>query len=477
MPDAQGFGSGQHVSYAPIVFRPEDAELTGAGKYEAEESARLSGSFDEVQFSEASTPADKYRSFLNKCRRNVPLLPIIHTQFWVSAAYALLAPLFPALAVSRGLEAWEYGFVFSLGKIGTIIGSAWAKKLIQQTSPKTVFLIGQVGYFLANALYGALCWIPGDYPMLGVALFAGALGGLTESLYSVASYATATVVFADNLGFAVAGMQFLWGSGGSTGAIIGGAIADLWGYAASFFLLSSLFLLSSPFIATSRVFRRNRKPTSTAPPAVREICGTQNEMRHMRLLRDLRFLAFLFDLFLDGLIFGFLEPTLEPYLDQFHQSSSGAGSVFSLYSFSFCTASVICGIISHYKAEIRFLPMAHLLNITGYVIIGPAPFLPFQPSMGLIYASQAFLGAGVASMHVLSYSSAIKRAIAKGYPEDMDTSSFVSGAIFSSFVLGATVSPPVSGYLVEVLGFRTGSMVLLGVLVAWTPALLLLQKK
>ncbi|XP_049529049.1 uncharacterized protein LOC119460619 isoform X2 [Dermacentor silvarum] len=455
MPDAQCLGSsGQPISYAPIVVDSDDREPAAIIKDETTEADKLSQSFDVVDFNTTYSPVPKKKRILERHKRKICLLPMIHTQFWVAAAYSLLAPLFPAVAVSRGLEAWEYGFVFSLGKITTLIGSAWAKNLIQQTSPKCVFLIGQVGYFLANAVYGALYWIPGDYMMLGVALFGGALGGLSESLYCVASYATATVLLADHLGFAV-----------------------VWGYPAAFFVTSSLFMLSCPFIATSRIFRRNRKPAVGDPHVNGENTGGETDMKHYWLLRDARFISYLFNLFLNGLIFGFIEPTLEPYLNQFHNSSSGIGSVFSVYALTFCVASAICGFICHCKAEIRFLPLVHVFNITGFIMIGPAPFLPFEPTMSLIYVSQALLGAGVASMHALSYSSAIKRAIAKGYKEDIDTSSFVCGAIFAAYVVGATLSPPISGYVVEALGFRAGSMIIFGALVAWMPALLLLPKE
>ncbi|XP_049273244.1 uncharacterized protein LOC119396951 isoform X2 [Rhipicephalus sanguineus] len=336
---------------------------------------------------------------------------MMHTQFWVAAAYALLAPLFPALAVSRGLEAWEYGFVFSLGKITTLIGSSWAKKL------------GFLYFSLDTTDISKIC----------------------------ISHWTSWIL---------PGKRSVW----------------VWGYPASFFVMSSVFMLSSPFIATSRIFRRNRKPAVGDPQINGDNAAGETHMKHYWLLRDARFISYLFNLFLDGLIFGFIEPTLEPYLDQFDHSSSGVGSVFSVYSVTFCIASAVCGVICHCKAEIRCLPLVHLFNILGFLLIGPAPFLPFKPNMNFIYVSQALLGAGVASLHALSYSSAIKRAIAKGYKEDIDTSSFVCGAIFASYVVGATLSPPISGYVVEALGFRVGSMILFGVLVAWMPALLLLQK-
>ncbi|XP_077539017.1 MFS-type transporter SLC18B1-like isoform X2 [Haemaphysalis longicornis] len=464
------------VSQLPRIVCPKN-EFEVATEDGAAETETLTGLSPAPEFTYVRTPRVRSGGVLRTCEKHISIFPLVHTQLWVAAAYALLAPLFPALAVSRGLGAWQYGFVFSVGKITTIIGSMWSKRLIQQTSPKTVFIIGQVGYFLANAVYGALYWIPGDYPMLGVALFGGALGGLTESVYCVSCYSTFTIIFADHPGSAVAGLQSLWGAGGAAGAIIGGAFVDLWGYPAGFLIVSSCFMLSLPLIVTSAAFRKT--PKSAHPKSLENHNHnvSKTSLKHHRLFWDISFDALLFNLFLIGLIFGFLEPTLEPYLDHFHESSSGIGSVFSVYSLSFSIASALCVVISHYKAEVRLLPLALLLCIVGFIIMGPAPFLPFEPSIGLIYASQVLIGSGVASLHSLSYASVLKRAIAKGFPEGMDTSSFVSGTVFATYVVGATLSPPISGYLVEALGFRKGSMVLLAVLVAWMPSLLVLQKK
>lgn len=471
MPDPH---SVNNVSQLPgVIFTENELEVVTEDGIAETETLTSSP----PDFNKAQTPAVRCRGILRTCKKNIYILPLLHTQVWVAAAYSLLAPLFPALAVSRGLGAWQYGFVFSVGKIATIIGSVWSKRLIQQTSPKTMFITGQVGYFLANAVYGALYWIPGDYLMLGVALFGGALGGFTEAVYCVSCYSTIMLIFADNPGTAIAGLQFLWGCGGAAGAVTGGALVDLWGYPAGFLIISSCFMLSLPLIATSTAFRRNQKPADQNSLENHNHNVGKTSLKHHRLFWDFCFVALLFNLFLFGLIYGFLEPTLEPYLDHFYQSSSGIGSVFSVYALSFCIASALCAAACHYKAELHLLPVALLLCIVGFIIMGPAPFLPFEPSIGLIYASQVLIGSGGASLHSLSYTCVLRHAIAKGYPEDMDTNSFVSGAVFATYVSGATLSPPISGYIVEALGFRKGSMVLLAVLVAWMPPSLILQKK
>ncbi|CAN8018194.1 unnamed protein product [Ixodes persulcatus] len=362
-------------------------------------------------------------------------------------------------SASRGLEAWKYGFVFSIGKITTLIGSVLGQPFVRFTSPKTVFLFGQAGYFAANVLYGVLYWTTGGNDLLGFALFVGAIGGLTESVYAVISYSMVSLIFYDNPGVAIAAMQFLWGTGGAVGAIIGGLLIDLWAYPLPFFVVPSLFIVLLPPIVRSGVFKRLRKDADLS-------CSEESAVYH-HLLGDIVFAVCLINMILNGSIFGFNETTLEPYLQNFQESSSAVGSVFMTQLASFSVGAALAGIVCYFQVEATFIPVAHICNVLAYTLLGPAPFLPFEPNLYLIYLSQVLVGSGMALMCVLSYCHALKRAIKKGYHENIRTNTFLSSAMFSTYVIGAIISPPISGYVVETFGYRKGSMSLLGVLLAW----------
>lgn len=43
------------------------------------------------------------KGWSEKLRQNVRLLPMVHTQFWIAAAYGLLAPYFPPLVSDLSL--------------------------------------------------------------------------------------------------------------------------------------------------------------------------------------------------------------------------------------------------------------------------------------------------------------------------------------------------------------------------------------
>lgn len=205
--------------------------------------------------------------------------------------------------------------------------------------------------------------------------------------------------------------------------------------------------------------------------------GTATNTKYLGLLWDPEFDLCLINMIIIGWVFGFNEPTLEPYANKFQKTSTATGVLFALQMSSFCCASVLAGVICHYKVQGRFIPVAHGLNLIAYLLIGPAPFIPIEPSLLLIYISQVFIGAGIGMTHILSYCHAVKRAVRKGYPESMATASFVSGCIFTSYMIGAITSPPISGYLVGTFGYRKGSLGLLSILIAWAPLTLTLGKK
>ncbi|CAN7937409.1 unnamed protein product, partial [Ixodes hexagonus] len=334
---------------------------------------------------------------------------------------------------SRGLEAWKYGFVFSIGKITTLIGSVLGQPFVKFTSPKTVYLFGQAGYFAANVLYGLLYWTSSGNDLLGFGLFVGALGGFSESVYAVSSYSVVSLLSCDHPGVAIAGMQVLWGSGGAIGAIIGGLLIDLWAYPLPFFVVPLLFMLPLPLIVRSGAFQRLRKGERLKAS---ELSCSEERSSYHHLVGDTVFAICLINIILNGIIFGFNEATLEPYLQNFQESNSAVGSVFTTQLMSMSLGSVLAGVICFFKLEAYFIPVGHICNVLAYLLLGPAPFLPFEPNLYLIYFSQVLIGAGMAMMYSLSYCHGLKRAVKKGYCENIRTNTFMSSAIFSSYVIG-----------------------------------------
>ncbi|XP_077487373.1 MFS-type transporter SLC18B1-like [Amblyomma americanum] len=471
MPDAEGLGSEQRLSYAPIVLRTEDTDVTNVSKDEPVDTARLSGSFDEVQFwKEDAQDEEKVNAAVGcweKLKRDPWLLPLVHSEFWISATFSLIQPFYPILASSRGVEAWKYGFVFSFFKVFMLIGSITAEKMINRITPTACYLFGQGGFFIFTILFGCLYWAPGGNVLLGLSIACVVLGGITNTFYLVSMFAVFTTRFPKHRGGIIAFLEFLWGSGNMVGSAIGGSLIDAWAYPLPFFVLGAITMLSFPVIMKLRS-KLNQYSEAGESEDVQE-----NEIKvrsYYWLLIDPVFLAQMVLLMMSWIIMGFNEPTLEPSLENFNLTGTVIGSVYAVQFASYSVGGFIAGAFSHYALEPFYAMVGHLFTILAYLVIGPAPFLPVPRTLALVYTSQVFTGLGMSAQFVCGYCHGLRRALQRGYPDNIRTNGFLSSTVFTFAVFGGMVTPPIAGYVVELYGYRKGSMLMFWILVAWAPA-------
>lgn len=86
-------------------------------------------------------------------------------------------------------------------------------------------------------------------------------------------------------------------------------------------------------------------------------------------------------------------------------------------------------------------------------MLGPAPFIPFKPSIPLVVVGLMFHGLGIGLLLVSTFADALKTAMRCGFAEGLDTYGLVSGLWTSIFAFGAFVGPSVSGALYDAIGF------------------------
>lgn len=403
-----------------------------------------------------------------KRKRDAWLLPLVHSEFWISAAFSLIQPFYPILASSRGIEAWKYGFVFSLFKVFMLIGSISAEKMINRITPTACYLFGQGGFFIFTILFGCLYWAPGGDILLGLSIVCVILGGITNTFYLVSMFAVFTTRFPKYRGGIIAFLEFLWGSGNMVGSAIGGALIDAWAYPLPFFVLGAITMLSFPVIVKfSSKLNQYSDEEDTGDSSTEK--GGQSKSYYW-LLIDPVFLVDMVTLMMSWIILGFNEPTLEPSLENFNLSGTILGSVYTVQFASYSVGGFIAGAFSHYEMETFYGMVGQLFTILAYLLIGPAPFLPFSRTLALVYISQVFTGLGMSAQFVCGYCHGLKRAVQRGYPDNLRTNGFLSSTVLTFAVFGAMVTPPIAGYVVQLYGYRKGSMLMFGLLVIWAPA-------
>jgi len=103
------------------------------------------------------------------------------------------------------------------------------------------------------------------------------------------------------------------------------------------------------------------------------------------------------------------------------------------------------------------------LDVLGYAIIGPLPFLPLETSLPLVVGALVLVGVGTSAKLVAAPVDALKEATGRrGLSDDMSTYGLVSAMYTASNSIAAFVGPSVGGFLLDNVGYRTGSYMIFG---------------
>ncbi|KAK8767735.1 hypothetical protein V5799_005483 [Amblyomma americanum] len=412
-----------------------------------------------------TTNASSVDFVLNLIRSYMWLVPLIHTEFWMSAGFSLLQPFFPGLASSRGLSASKYGFVFSNYKFGMLIGSIAAERMIKAQPPTTCYLIGQGCFFFFMIVFGCLYWIQDGGVLLASSLACVLVGGLANNMYLVGMFTVITAKFHENSGIIIGFLEFLFGAGNMAGSYIGGCLIDVWCYPLPFIVIGVIAVSTFPFIAVLR--RRLDSDSESKQPC---LTAEEEMINYLWLLLDPVFIADMITLTMVWIILGFNEPTLEPSIKQFNLSSSETGMVYTVqYGFYAC-GCIIAGLISHFKGDAWYMVLGQFTCTAAFLVMAPVSFVASERKLWNVYMGQMLNGIGTSSIFICAYSHVLSHVMRIGYPNNIRTNGFVSSSVFSFLVVGAILTPPIAGYVYDTFGYQNACLALSCLLGAWIPA-------
>ncbi|XP_040075100.1 uncharacterized protein LOC8025860 isoform X2 [Ixodes scapularis] len=394
---------------------------------------------------EEAEKSPKPSSVCEKLRGSVWGLTYVYQTFWIAAINSLLAPFFPALAASRGNNTWLFGATFSVFHVLMLPGSFLAEILIIKKSLKFAYLIAVTGFTIYASLCGAMYWIDEENSFVGFAIFNAAFGGTAMAIFLVSII---TVFTSDSNGGLWMGIkENVSGVGALLGQVGGGFFIDHWKYPTPFFAFTIALVLGIPFIKVPRSESLDEKDESTGrADHVNEECdqgdiginATHSHLRHSqpknryKLLLDPMFLVNIGNIVMASCLAAYNEATLQPYLIQMEQF---------------------------------YIIFGYVLIAIALLIVGPASFLPFQPSLTLIYVGQLLIGLGWSALTVCSITHTLRYVTnAAGYPNDLKTTSFISSSACRCLLLGGMIMPPIATFIVTGYGYRKGSMFMLGTL-------------
>lgn len=402
-----------------------------------------------------------------RTRKFLWILPLVHSEFWIAAGFSLLQSFYPAMANDKGLEADEYSYVYSSYKIAMMLGAILAERIMVWFSPVACYLLGMTGCFIFNLIFGSLYWITGGTALLAVSLASAVLGGVSNSLYIVSAYAVFTNRFVSNTGVAIAALEFTFTTGNMIGSILGGVLIDSLGYPAPFFVIGIIIILAFPAILSLKSVLNKDYGSFDQSANPEEVT-----INYTKLLWDPMFIAGLGCMVLCWGQMGFNEPTLEPSLREFDLSSTQIGTVYTVQFGSSAVGSIIAAVFAHFKGEALFALIGLVLSVAAFLIVGPAPFIPADRTLSMVYISQIFTGVGISSLYICGFCHSLTVTLEHGYPDTVRTTGFVSSVSHTCLFLGGLIMPPVAGYLVEAFGYSSATLVMAALLATWVPVML-----
>ncbi|XP_022235989.1 MFS-type transporter SLC18B1-like, partial [Limulus polyphemus] len=307
------------------------------------------------------------------------------------------------------------------------------------------------GVFVAgvcSVLFGLIDQARGGTTFITLAFLIRALEGAGSAAFQTSSFAIVAAEFTDRTPSVFAILETFCGLGLISGPAIGGVLFEHGGYPLPFLVLGGLLVLET-FLVYLVV------PES-------ETLNNTSEASVKKFLADGATIIYSLVVTMCLIIIGYNTAALEPHIRQFHLSPFLLGALFTICGGSY----TLCAPIWGRMADRKFPPMVMvfvgcLLNSATLLIIGPAPFLPFDTILWVVILSLFLSGVANGGKIIGSFTGVLESTRKRGFPDNFSTYGLVSALFTFCRSLGATIGPSFGGFVFENIGYRAGTMVLL----------------
>lgn len=330
-------------------------------------------------------------------RRQIAVFVVIGTAHLCSGiCIAIQAPFNPAEATAKGVSPSIFGLVFGIFQLTVL------------------FVTGG-----SAILFGFLIYINDRSNFIAFSFLIRITEALGNAGYMTASFSIATQEFSDCLATMISVLEIFYGLGLAIGPTVGGGLYELGGFLTPFIVLGSTMLLSA-FITWILL------PNS-------EHIESESEYNVADLMKTPEILLSMFAALCASANVGFIDVTLEPHLHPFGLRPTYVGLLFFWTGASYAVFAPTWGRIADRGFHHRYIVLLGGISvIIAFIMIGPAPFIPAEPSIAFISISLVMQGLGFGALMIASFTGAQKDAVLLGFPNDLSTFGLVSG-LWTSF--------------------------------------------
>ena len=351
---------------------------------------------------------------------------MVASQVITQVAFSLALPFLPlyirqlGVASPSGAALWAGIAATASGLAMALVSPLWGR-LADRFGRKAMVLRAT---FAGVFVVGAMGLVQQPLPLVLLRLLQGGLTGTV----SAANTLVASVVPGEQLGFSMGLMQTAVLAGVAGGPLIGGAIADAYGYRAAFALTAALLFGAGALVLFgARERRRTRAPEAAGPPAP----------PNRRALRPVIVVSFL-DQFANSIV--------GPVLPLFVGALSGnvgrgtstlTGMVLGAFALSASVGALLAGRLAD-----RFTPRAVLVTCAAGAAVFAAgqALAPSVLALGLLRAGMGlFIGGTIPAANVIlgQLTRPESRGAAFGLTASATALGFAAGPLVGALLLRA----------------------------------------
>jgi len=378
-------------------------------------------------------------------------------------SYALFAPFFPSLAVSRGVSHAAVGAVFAQPMLVMLMLTPLAPRLIQYAGCNRVLLVGMLIQSISVLAFAFIERLEEPLHFTIAALLLRSVQGGASAFFETAAGSLVMRAVPENMvGDAIGWTEAARGLGSLGGPPLGGLLFQTAGFEAPFLAAGGAMLLMN---GVQLVIALSKTSTSAAllPPADASATASKASSSPWRMLQmpPIAAGAFICTCFLIAI--SFLDPSLQPEMKaRFGMGPAQVGLLFGTLILAYILLSLVAGATASRLGSLLQLNLGIALTGLGYIALGPIPLLPhgerFQ-SVPQVAAAMAVIGLGAGLGYVPMTNLMLAAARSTGRRVD-EISDALSAIVNFSFCVGAAAGPWIGGVLVQFAGFDWASSIL-----------------
>jgi MFS transporter, DHA1 family, solute carrier family 18 (vesicular amine transporter), member 1/2 len=364
--------------------------------------------------------------------------------FWGCSVYAVLAPFFPPIAISKGMSTQEVGYVFSLYAFVAFLFSPVSGKIMNKIGRKNVLLIGGIIESLSMLMFAFVVDLDGK-TFVFFSILARMLMGAGGSALLVTCFAVISNIFPEDMETKIGIMETLGGVGLMFGPAFGGVLYAWFGYKFVIFFYVAVFA-SLTLVAFRILPQDNPEP--------------QKEGHNVSYAKLISIKKIYLTLII--VIFGmsgqaFLEPVLADNLQKSMKLSPlWIGIYFALPTLSYTVAMKLLTMIPKSVDRRHVLFTGLLIEATSFIVLGPWTVLG-KPSWVFTGFGLLLLGFGSAWAYIPSLPYLIDSASEELINFDKERlSNGLSTLMGTTHYLGETLGPIVGGISCNQFGYENG---------------------